>query len=65
VTERTATTRHIPPFGEEHEALRESLRAFVEREVRPHAQDWEAAQEFPRELFTRMGELGFLGLKYP
>ena len=55
----------VPPFTEEHEALRESLRAFVTKEVRPHAPEWEAAQEFPLELFTRMGELGFLGLKYP
>ena len=55
----------IPPFTEEHEALRESLRSFIEREIRPHAPAWEAAEEFPRELFTRMGGLGFLGLKYP
>ena len=55
----------IPPFTEEHEALRESLRSFIEKEIRPHAPEWEAAEEFPRALFTRMGELGFLGLKYP
>jgi acyl-CoA dehydrogenase len=58
-------TRLIPPFTEEHEALRESIRAFVEREIRPHVREWERAEEFPRELYTRMGELGFLGLKYP
>ncbi len=57
--------RHIPPFTEEHAALRESIRSFVEREIRPHVADWERAEEFPRELYTRMGELGFLGLKYP
>jgi acyl-CoA dehydrogenase len=56
---------NIPPFTDEHEALRESLRAFVEREIRPHAPEWEKAEEFPLELFTRMGELGFLGLSYP
>jgi acyl-CoA dehydrogenase len=55
----------IPPFTDEHQALRESLRAFVEREIRPYAAEWEAKEEFPRELFTRMGELGFLGLKHP
>jgi acyl-CoA dehydrogenase len=55
----------IPPFTDEHQALRESIRSFVERELRPHAAAWEEAEEFPRELFTRMGELGFLGLKYP
>jgi len=61
----TTRSRTIPPFTEEHEALRESVRSFVEREIRPHAPEWEKAEEFPRELFTRMGELGFLGLKYP
>jgi acyl-CoA dehydrogenase len=55
----------IPPFTEEHEALRESLRSFVEREIRPHAPAWEEAREFPLELYTRMGELGFLGIGYP
>jgi acyl-CoA dehydrogenase len=60
-----STARPIPPFGDEHEALRESIRSFIEREIRPHAPEWETAEEFPRELFTRMGELGFLGLKYP
>jgi acyl-CoA dehydrogenase len=55
----------IPPFTEEHQALRESLRSFIEREIRPHVMEWERAEEFPLELFTRMGELGFLGLKYP
>jgi acyl-CoA dehydrogenase len=61
----TTAARPVPPFTEEHEALRESLRAFIEREIRPHVPGWEAAEEFPRELFTRMGELGFLGMKYP
>jgi len=55
----------IPPFTDEHEALRESLRSFVAREIRPHVPGWEEAREFPRELFTRMGELGFLGIGYP
>ena len=60
-----AGRRLIPPFTEEHEALRESLRSFIEHEIRPFAPEWEAAEEFPRELYLRMGELGFLGLKYP
>src|SRR5436190_15679686 len=61
----TATRRTLPPFSEEHEELRESIRRFVENELRPHAREWEAAQWFPNEVFTRMAELGFLGLKYP
>lgn len=34
-------------------------------EIRPFAQEWEDAKEFPRSLFKRMGELGLLGLKFP
>jgi acyl-CoA dehydrogenase len=52
-------------YGEEHEAFRRTVRAVVDKELRPHARDWEQAGEFPRELFRRFGELGFLGLKYP
>jgi citronellyl-CoA dehydrogenase len=52
-------------FRDEHALFRKSFREFVERELAPHADDWEAAQEFPREVFTRMGQLGFLGVSYP
>src|ERR1700755_496115 len=51
-------------FTEEHEALRESIRAFVDRELAPHAEEWEETT-FPDSVFRRMGELGFLGLSMP
>jgi len=54
-----------PPFDREHEELRESVRRFVENEIAPHVDEWEDARFFPRELFDRCGELGFLGLKFP
>jgi acyl-CoA dehydrogenase len=57
--------RPIPPFTDEHEALRESIRRFVTSELQPHAQEWEDARWFPNTVFTRMAELGLLGLKYP
>jgi acyl-CoA dehydrogenase len=60
----TEARRPIPPFTEEHEDLRESIRRFVSTELRPHASEWEEARWFPNEVFTRMAELGFLGLKY-
>jgi acyl-CoA dehydrogenase len=60
-----APRRPIPPFGEEHEDLREGIRRFVIAELRPHAEEWEDARDFPNEVFLRMGELGYLGLKYP
>jgi len=55
----------LPPFADEHEQLRESVGRFVRSEIAPHVDEWERAREFPRELFPRCGELGFLGLKYP
>ncbi len=51
-------------FAEEHEAFRATVKAFVEREIRPHVAQWEAAEEFPRSLFHKAAELGFFGLKY-
>jgi acyl-CoA dehydrogenase len=55
----------LPPFTEEHGELRESVHRFVSTEIAPHVDDWEEKREFPRELFARCGELGFLGLKFP
>jgi alkylation response protein AidB-like acyl-CoA dehydrogenase len=55
----------LPPFGEEHEELRETVGRFVAKEIAPNVPEWEAAREFPRELYRRCAELGFLGLKFP
>src|SRR3954463_14169473 len=59
-----AARRRHPIFTEEHEALRESIHAFVMRELAPHAEEWEQTT-FPDSVFTRLGELGFLGLSMP
>ena len=53
------------PFTAEHDALRETVRDFVAKELRPHADEWEAEEWFPNSVFQRMGELGLLGLRYP
>ncbi|TMC45665.1 MAG: acyl-CoA dehydrogenase family protein, partial [Chloroflexi bacterium] len=52
-------------FAPEHEEFRGTVRRFIEKEVRPHVDAWEEAQQFPRELFARFGALDLLGLKYP
>jgi alkylation response protein AidB-like acyl-CoA dehydrogenase len=51
-------------FGDEHEQLRESIRAFATKELAPHAEEWEETT-FPDSVFARMGELGLLGLDKP
>jgi len=54
-----------PPFSDEHEELRQSVRGFIERELAPHAQEWEEERWFPQEVFPKMAAQGLLGLKYP
>jgi acyl-CoA dehydrogenase len=58
-------SRPAPPFGDEHEELRDSVRGFIERELTPHAQQWEEDRWFPDEVFPKLATQGLLGLKYP
>ncbi len=54
-----------PPFTPEHDLFRKTLREYAIRELAPHALEWDEAGIFPREVFTRMAELGALGINYP
>ncbi len=54
-----------PYLDEEHALLREQVRRFLREEVEPNGEAWERAGEVPRDVLRRMGELGFLGLRYP
>ncbi len=53
------------PFAPDHETFRDSVRAFVEREIAPHVNAWDEAGSFPRSLYRRAAEMGLLGLGYP
>lgn len=63
-THTYATEPALPLFREEHDAYRASARAFVEREIAPHVEDWEAERDFPKELFRTVGGAGFFGAKF-
>ncbi|MCB1397864.1 MAG: acyl-CoA dehydrogenase family protein [Rhodobacteraceae bacterium] len=52
-------------LSDEHRALRDQLRRFVNAEIKPHALAWEEAGATPRALLRQMGALGFLGIRYP
>ena len=49
----------------EHRALRDMVRSFVGKEVRPHARRWDEEGEFPSDTVGRLGELGLLGVMVP
>jgi alkylation response protein AidB-like acyl-CoA dehydrogenase len=57
------TRRHLL-FTDEHEDLRESMEAWVKKELWPHRNEWEETT-WPNEAMRRAGELGFLGLCFP
>lgn len=52
-------------FNKEHEHFRDSVKKFVEKEIKPNIEKWEEAGEIPRSLYKRAGELGYLGIRYP
>ena len=53
-------------FTDEHRALAETVKRFVEKELNPHVPKWEAEETYPaHEVFKKLGALGLLGLKYP
>ena len=53
-------------FTQEHQELRRTVRAFVDREINPHVDAWEKAGRFPiHEILRKAGDLGLLGISKP
>ncbi|ARN79189.1 acyl-CoA dehydrogenase [Nonlabens spongiae] len=52
-------------FTEEHNVFRESFREFLNKEVVPHVDRWEETGQIDREIFRKMGEMGYFALYYP
>ena len=50
---------------EEQQQVKRSVREFTEAEIKPHVMEWDEAQRLPREIFTKMGELGLMGVLFP
>lgn len=60
----TASRRQHPIFTDEHEALRQTIRAFLAKEFVPHIEEWERGT-FPDSVFEKMAGAGLLGLDMP
>lgn len=54
-----------PFYNEDHEEFRTQVRRFVEREIVPHVDTWEAAEQLPRELHTKAADAGLLQIGFP
>ncbi|MGJ5081955.1 acyl-CoA dehydrogenase family protein [Bradyrhizobium sp. HKCCYLS3013] len=54
-----------PFYTAEHEAFRDVIKRFVDKEIAPFASAWDEAGEFPRALYLKAAEIGLLGLGFP
>lgn len=54
-----------PFYTAEHETFRDSVRAFVRKEIEPFVTEWEEAGTFPRELYKKAADIGLIPLGYP
>lgn len=52
-------------FTEEQQQLRKTIRQFCETEIKPHVMKWDESQEFPVDVFRRLGQMGVLGAVFP
>ena len=52
-------------LNEEQRLLKSTVREFAEGELAPHAREWDEKQDFPREVFRKLGQLGLMGVVWP
>jgi alkylation response protein AidB-like acyl-CoA dehydrogenase len=52
-------------FTDDQQMLRRTVREFAEQEIAPDMMKYDESQEFPRDLMTKVGELGLLGIIFP
>src|SRR6185436_13195864 len=61
--------QEVPPLdfslNEEQKLLKTTVRDFAEAEIAPHSREWDEKQAFPREIFTKLGEMGLMGAVWP
>jgi acyl-CoA dehydrogenase len=60
-----ATHLPSPHHTAEHKAWRDTVRAFVEKEITPFVNDWDEAGAFPRDLHQKAAAIGINGIGYP
>lgn len=58
-------TNSSPFYTGEHEAFRDSVRAFVRKEIEPFVTEWDEAGTFPRDLYKKAADIGLIPLGYP
>lgn len=54
----------LPIYTEEHDLFRRITRDFVASEITPNVNEWDEAEEFPRDLYRKVGAIGLFGIGF-
>src|SRR4029077_3692615 len=65
VERKEERTTMFARLTDEQEAIRDAVREFAQKEIAPHADQWDEEHSFPREIFRPMAEMGLAGLLAP
>src|SRR5882724_12651664 len=52
-------------LAESLEMIEQSVRDFAQKEIKPHLMEWDESQHFPKDLFHKFGEMGWMGVLVP
>jgi len=52
-------------LSEEQRTIRDTLRQFAEKEIKPYSAEWDKKEFFPHDVVRKLGELGFIGISFP
>ena len=52
-------------LNENQAIIRDTIRDFTQKKIKPKVMEWDEAQEFPMEIFRELGDLGFMGVIFP
>jgi alkylation response protein AidB-like acyl-CoA dehydrogenase len=52
-------------LSDEQRSIRDTLRQFAEREIKPYSAEWDKKEIFPLDVICKLGELGFIGVSFP
>jgi len=61
----TISQSFLTELSENQILIRDTIRDFAEKKIRPRIMEWDESQEFPMEIFRELGELGFMGIIFP
>ncbi|NUM60976.1 MAG: acyl-CoA dehydrogenase family protein, partial [Ignavibacteriaceae bacterium] len=64
-TNQITESRFVTDLSENQILIRDTIRDFAQKKIKPKIMEWDEPQIFPMEIFRELGELGFMGIIFP